>query len=246
MRRKWSFSLLAAGMMVVVAVHGRAVSATPPFYILALNWQPAFCEMNAGKPECRSQTKLSFDAGNFVLHGLWPQSQRLRYCNVPDKLRQASAEGRWRELPALPLSVETAAELDRVMPGRRSFLDRHEFVKHGTCHAVPDAEIYFRDSLRLLRSINASPVRELMNDSIGNWVSARQIRDSFDRAFGPGAGDRVRVVCRHDGGRRLISEITIGLRGDIPGGERLEDMLQAAPSVRPGCPGGVVDAVGLQ
>jgi len=77
-------------------------------------------------------------------------------------------------------------------------------------------------------------------------VSVAEIRARFDQAFGPGAGERVRVACRDDGGRRLIAELTIGLRGYISSGIPVADLIRASSPTDPGCPGGVVDAVGLQ
>lgn len=239
-------TLFFGAMLVLAARTAGAAPVVDRLYVLALNWQPAFCESNARKPECRTQHERRFDAGNFSLHGLWPQPSRYQYCNVTDALRAASENGRWRDIPAPALSASTAAELDMAMPGRQSFLDRHQWVKHGTCYAVARPEIYFRDSLRLLRAVNASPLRDLMNSRIGQWLGASEIRAQFDDAFGVGAGERVRVSCREDGGRRLINEITFGLRGDISGGEALPDLLRAAPRVRGGCQGGFVDGVGLQ
>ena len=51
-------------------------------YLLALSWQPSFCETKPSKPECESQTPQRFDATNLVLHGLWPQPRANVYCNV--------------------------------------------------------------------------------------------------------------------------------------------------------------------
>ena len=81
---------------------------------------------------------------------------------------------------------------------------------------------------------------------IGQQVTAADIRAAFDQGFGPGTGDRVRVTCKDDGKRRLIAEITLGLKGDVPGGQGLADLMAAAPATDPGCPGGYVDLVGPQ
>lgn len=215
-------------------------------YVLALSWQPAFCETNMRKPECRWQTGSGPDANTFSLHGLWPQPSTRAYCNVDGAARQASVSGRWKDIPEPELSLSTRAGLEAVMPGARSQLDRHEWLKHGTCYAAPDAETYFRDSVRLVNAINASPVSNLMMKKIGRSVSTEEIRAAFDAGFGPGAGERVRVSCKDDGNRRLIAEITVGLRGDIPAGTPVGDLIMASPPTDPGCPGGVVDPVGPQ
>ncbi len=217
-----------------------------PSYVLAISWQPAFCEGNSRKRECRSQSGSRFDATHFTLHGLWPQPGTNIYCGVSAEERRAATEGRWGDLPRLPLTLATARALEEAMPGSQSFLDRYEWVKHGTCHAAQDPEAYYRDSLRLLAAINRSPVRDVMARNIGREVTASDIRAGFDQAFGPGAGERVRLACRDDGRRRLIAEITIGLRGDLSGGSPVSELILASSPTDPGCPSGIVDPVGLQ
>lgn len=215
-------------------------------YVLAISWQPAFCEGNSRKRECRSQSGSRFDATHFALHGLWPQPGTNIYCGVSAEERRAATDGRWEDLPRLPLTLATERALAEAMPGSQSFLDRYEWVKHGTCHAAQDAEAYYRDSLRLLEAVNGSGVRDLLAQNIGREVTAADIRAGFDQAFGPGAGERVRIACRDDGRRRLIAEITVGLRGDVSGGAPLSELILASSPTDPGCPSGIVDPVGLQ
>lgn len=217
-----------------------------PAYVLAISWQPAFCEGSSRKRECRSQTGARFDATHFTLHGLWPQPGTNIYCGVSEAERQAATDGRWGDLPRLALPLETQRALDEAMPGRQSFLDRYEWVKHGTCYPAREAAAYYRDSLWLLAAINASPVRDLLASNIGREVTASEIRAQFDKAFGPGAGERVRVACRDDGRRRLIAELTIGFRGDLSGGTPVADLILASGPTDMGCPAGTVDPVGLQ
>lgn len=211
--------------------------------IVAMNWQPAFCE-TSGSPECTSQTANRFDASNFALHGLWPQPRGREFCGVSSRLREAD-EGDWTALPAPELSAATKRALDEAMPGTRSGLDRHEWLRHGTCYGT-DAEEYFQDSLEVLKAVNASDVRRLFADRVGRNVTRDEVRAAFDRSFGAGAGDRVRLTCRRDGGRELVSEITLGLSGDIRPDADLSPLILAAPEARGGCSGGLVDAVGRQ
>ena len=235
------------GTIELADVPGKAQPArSGPSYVLAISWQPAFCEGNARKRECRSQTGSRFDATHFTLHGLWPQPGTNIYCGVSEAERRAATEGRWRDLPRLPLSLATERQLSEVMPGGQSYLDRYEWVKHGTCHPARDPETYYRDSLRLMAAINESPVRDLFAASIGRELTVSEIRARFDEAFGPGAGERVRLACRDDGRRRLIAELTIGLRGDVSGETAVSDLILASPPTDEGCPGGIVDPVGLQ
>ena len=216
-------------------------------FVLAASWQPGFCETRPSKPECVSQNGDRFDADHFALHGLWPQPRSNVYCNVSAELRRKDKDRRWAELPALQLSAETRETLDKVMPGSQSFLHRHEWIKHGTCYQGAPAEEYFADSLLLMADLNASAVRTLFAQNIGSEVTNAQIRAAFDTAFGAGAGDRIRVACKRDGARQIITEITIGLSGEIAPGASFADLIRAAPaSGNTGCPRGIVDPVGLQ
>ena len=154
--------------------------------------------------------------------------------------------GYWSSLPEPAISAATRAKLDVAMPGTRSHLHRHEWIKHGTCYPEPDANEYFADALLLLDAINDSPVRKLIASHEGGQVATSDIRTAFDRAFGQGAGLRVRVACVDDGSRRLISEITIGIVGTIDPGANVGALILGSGPTDAGCPGGIVDAVGLQ
>ncbi|KQT50929.1 hypothetical protein ASG43_06685 [Aureimonas sp. Leaf454] len=212
--------------------------------IVAMNWQPAFCEIS-NRAECRSQTSERFDASHFALHGLWPQPRGREFCGVSSALRSADENGDWLDLPAPVVSPTTRRDLERAMPGTRSGLDRHEWLRHGTCYGT-DAEEYFRDSLWVLDAVNASGVRTLFTTSVGRTLTRDAVRAAFDRSFGAGTGERVRLTCRRDGDRTLISEITLGLSGDIRVGADLAALIRAAPEARGGCSEGIVDAVGRQ
>jgi ribonuclease T2 len=212
------------------------------FFILAVSWQPAFCESASGKPECRSQSRDRFDASHFTLHGLWPEDQ---YCGVSARDEATDRDGRWSALPAPDLSSALRRDLETAMPGTLSQLDRHEWIKHGTCFPG-DAEAYFAASLALLDQLNASPVRELFAGNIGKRLTQRQIRAAFDKGFGPGTGDSVRIACDDDGNRTLVTELTLGLWGTIDTAPVLATLLEAANPTRGGCEAGIVDPVGLQ
>ena len=131
------------------------------------------------------------------------------------------------------------------MPGTQSGLDRHEGFKHGTCYSKV-AETYYRDSLALLNRINASAVRNLFAKNIGKRIESTQIRAAFDEAFGRGTGGKVRIACKRDGDRLLITELTIGLHGVVGTHPNIGKLTRLARSTKIGCPGGIVDPVGLQ
>ncbi len=242
---------------VICGVHTAGGAATPParaapppgprestVNVLALSWQPAFCETRPGAAECRGRRGPAEALG---LHGLWPEPEDRVYCGVPDDLVAVDAASRWDDLPTVPLASDNRARLARVMPGTASLLDRHEWLKHGTCFFDPaGADGYFADAVRLAEAVNGSAVGDYLERNAGQTVRTADLRAQFDAAFGRGAGARVEVSCVRDGGRTLIDELTLGLEGTIGPGASLGDLMRAAAPVRPGCPGGLIDPAGLQ
>jgi ribonuclease T2 len=225
---------------------GSESSGERPAVILSLSWEPVFCEGHADKPECASQSLEQFAATHFTLHGLWPQPRRRGYCNVSQVLTDTDKKGDWYALPEVELGADTRARLVIAMPGTQSFLDRHEWIRHGTCFDQGDAETYFREALSLLDEVNRSAVQALFAANIGQEITAGAVRGAFDVAFGAGAGDRVRLSCKRDGSRRLITEITIGLVARPGASNMLADLVKASTATDPGCPGGTIDPVGFQ
>jgi ribonuclease T2 len=213
----------------------------PGAFILALSWQPAFCEVNRRKDECRDQTPERADASRFSLHGLWPQPRENSYCGVDARTRRLDREGDWKALPNLDLKPATRERLTALMPGVRSGLHNHEWVTHGTCYGT-DPDTYFRHSLDLTEQVNASQVRALFQGRRGRHVSATEVRAAFDADFGRGTGDRVRLVC--DEG--MVSEIRLSLKGTIGDASRLGPLMQAGPSLSNRCLGGRVDEAGFE
>ena len=217
--------------------------------LLALSWQPAFCERNPSRPECRALNAGDLpEAGRRLsIHGLWPQPNGTFFCGVPTMLVRLDTDRNWRALPAPEVDAETRAALDAAMPGAQSLLDRHEWIKHGTCYfAEGGADEYFDDTLLLTDAINDSAVGDFLADRVGEQIETSDLRAAFDTAFGPGAGERVQVKCRGQDGRVLIREITISLRGQIDPATPVADIITAAPTQSPGCPRGVLDEPGLE
>ncbi|MEE9314009.1 MAG: ribonuclease [Rhizobiaceae bacterium] len=213
--------------------------------VLAISWQAGFCETRPRLRECKSQKSWRYDVTHFSLHGLWPQPRRNAYCGVSESEINKDKKRRWKRLEGLSISSQLKQDLIRIMPGTRSYLHRHEWVKHGTCYSK-SAETYFADSLILMDAINGSKVQRLFADNIGRRLSNNEIRKAFDDAFGQGVGDRVRVACKRDGNRTIITEITLGIKGTVTADVDIGKLALASPTTNAGCPAGIVDAVGLQ
>ncbi len=209
-------------------------------YLLALSWQPAFCQSHQSKAECQSQTGERYDATHLTLHGLWPQPKNNTYCNIPNSQKKLDQRSAWSQLPSLRLSDDLMSELIEIMPGVSSHLQRHEWTKHGSCYSETPDE-YFKESMKLALDINNSSVRDLFANNIGERVTSRDIKSRFDSIFGQGAGNKVMVKCSGN----MISELWINLKGDIEEGSNIGELLANAPDASVSCQGGVIDAVGF-
>jgi len=230
----------------LVPADGSGAPTQGPAYVLAVSWQPAFCEVKPEKTECATQSADRFDATHFTLHGLWPQPRNNDYCHVSPDLVAADKNSEWEKLPALNLDAATRKSLDEVMPGTMSNLERHEWIKHGTCFHGESANAYFSRAITIMAQLNASKARELFASHIGSKITSTAIKDAFDATFGDGAGDRVRVACKRRGSRNLIVELTIGLVGEIGDDPSLAELIAASEPTDPGCPRGIVAPVGPQ
>ena len=219
--------------------------ARPARVLLALSWQPAFCERQAAKPECRSQTAGRFDADHLSLHGLWPQPQGLEYCQVDPRTRALDRRGNWINLPAPDLREDTLRQLRQAMPGAASGLERHEWLRHGSCFGA-DADPYFRTALALLEQVNRSPLRDTLARHVGGPVAVSELKAAFEQGFGPGAGGALSVRCQKDGGRTLITELRLSLRQPLNPSTPLREALDTSSGERDTCQTGLVDGVGEQ
>ncbi|MDO8359790.1 MAG: ribonuclease [Devosia sp.] len=209
-----------------------AESTRPAFYVLAVTWLPAFCELKPRVPECRGTS-----TPRFALHGLWPGGE---YCGIDGATLATDQLDHWNDLPAVRMTDATWAALRAAMPGTKSRLERHEWVVHGSCSgASPDA--YFSAAAALLGELDRSPVHDLFVANAGRQLTRAEVAAAFDSAFGKDAGRRVRLSCEDDGGsRQIIDELTIALYGDPFGGDTLAELLAAAHPRSGGCATGSI------
>ncbi|MGB5633292.1 MAG: hypothetical protein WBM86_11025 [Waterburya sp.] len=217
--------------------------------LLAISWQPAFCETHQNKTECETQTTERFDASNFTLHGLWPQPRGNDYCNVSSDIKALDKNKKWSEMPPISLSDELFQELKQKMPGVASDLHLHEWYKHGTCYSETPEE-YYRESLTLLDQVNNSEVRELFASNLGMIVTSDEILTEFDQAFGNDAGNKVAISCATDNqptNRRMIGELKLNLKGDIDSDTTMTELFEQGKTVksRNVCSAGEIDPAGF-
>jgi len=180
-------------------------------YLLALSWQPGFCLTHGSKKECKSGNSRSYSASHLSLHGLWPQPRDNAYCGVSETVRSIDRRGRWDLLKPLTLSETTKKELSKAMPGFASLLQRHEWIKHGTCYSKT-AEEYYVDSVHLTKQVNLTSLDELITSKKGKKITLSEIQKNVAASLGKQAASRVALRC---GRRNQITELWIGLRGDV-------------------------------
>jgi ribonuclease T2 len=208
-----------------------------PEYLLALTWQPSFCETHSRKKECYTQTTNRYDATHWSLHGLWPQPRNNAYCGVSYMDKGIDRNKKWHMLAPVKLSQKTAIELAFVMPAVASNLQRHEWIKHGTCYGS-DAEDYYSDAISLTNQVNKSIVGKLFNRGVGKRVSLKQVRQHFDKAFGKGAGSKVDMRCDNKG---RVSELWINLKGEVHDDTKIASLLKNSIRAGSKCQIGLID-----
>ena len=216
-----------------------ACDEAPPIthYVLALSWQPAFCELNVRRPECRALDPGDFAATHLTIHGLWPNDRPNggpSHCGVDEDTKALDEPKSWCQLPEPEMSGMTRAHLAQTMPGVLSCLDRHEWIKHGTCAGI-GAERYFGETLRLAAAVQATAFAQVISANVGREMTPEQLVKAFEASFGAGSSAALTLVCSDRG---LLSEIRIALRasaleGDLDRGDLY--LNGQAPESR--CPG---------
>ena len=235
---------ISCGTLIGTSPPPNPPNSINPINVLAISWQPAFCETHTDKDECKTQTTTRFDASNFTLHGLWPEPV---YCNVDQDIKDLDKSDTWLQMPPITLSDALFTELEEKMPGVQSGLHLHEWYKHGTCYSETPEE-YYRESLALLDQVNNSTVRELFESNIGDILSSDEILDEFNIAFGNNAGRKVGISCERDDrptDRRMILELKLNFRGDIEDNTTVSALFKEGRTRNRGCSSGEIDPAGL-
>jgi len=242
-RRRCCAAILAAFALA-------ACDDSPSFdhYVLALSWQPAFCESHPDKPECRELDAADFAAYHLAVHGLWPNNgpgEGPTYCGVDAAIQALDQPKSWCEMPQPKVSDKTRAALAPAMPGARSCLDRHEWVKHGTCSGL-DADSYFAATLRLAHAVQATRLGAVIAANVGRYVTPQQLFNAFEATFGAGASQALTLVCTRGGGLDYLSEVRIALKPDaLEGTLERDDLYLSGGRPSGSCPDTIrIDSVG--
>lgn len=166
-------------------------------FVLAVSWQPAFCETHRTKPECDVSDASAYQASNFTLHGLWPNKEECGidygYCG---EFRHSDIG--FCDYPQLELNPWVRRSVDLVMPSAAagSCLQRHEWYKHGSCQTMWTKEQYFAISAQLTMAFNGSGMGAYMAANLGKEVSREEFYNEIDSIFGEGARERIELICK--------------------------------------------------
>jgi len=170
-------------------------------YVLALSWQPAFCETSSGrtKPECQIDDTNSYQANNFTLHGLWPNKKECgtKYGFCGDISRKP---GDFCDYPQLQLFTDVRKNLEEVMPSAAagSCLQRHEWFKHGTCQTNLTIDEYFDVAISMTRQFNSSGIGYFISRSIGKTVTESEFIERVNCALGADTHKSIELKCKGD------------------------------------------------
>lgn len=193
-------------------------------YVFAVSWQAAFCASHQQKPECASAKPTSWAAGNFTLHGLWPNKTscgtNYGFCSSQPQQKNFCA------YPEPKLSADTFKQLGQVMPSAAagSCLQRHEWYKHGTCQSTWDADAYFQTAITLTQQFNASGPAAFMRANLGKQVRASDFYAAIDQGLGNNAHQRMKFTCTNG----QLVDIYINLPAAIPSQPDLRQLIGAA------------------
>jgi ribonuclease T2 len=211
-------------------------------YVLALSWQPGFCASDAGAD--RAECAGGGDA-TLTLHGLWPNADRNGdgrldaeddYCLEAARARLMALDRRdWTQLPPVSLSADLRQRLGDVMPGIVSQLERHQWVKHGSCSGL-GAERYFAAAVTLSEDVRNSQFAKTIEAQAGQDASRRDLLQAFAAEFGKGTERALQLLCRKDAGAATLTEIRLRLTATAIEEPLSRDSFDMARVAKGSCP----------
>ncbi|WP_318437042.1 ribonuclease T2 [Photobacterium leiognathi] len=192
-------------------------------YVLALTWQPGFCEhfsYKGTKPECNAINDGKLKITNLTLHGLWP-----------NKASCGTSYGYCDRYARLDLSRSTIKEIAPWMPNfyYQTKFGEYEWKKHGTCQ-TRNADDYFLTATKLVEKVDASPIGQFIKDNIGRNVSVSSFKKQLTSKFGSDAVDRISLACTQG---KYLNEVRLNLGKNIDLSKPIVDLLKAGPKGRP-------------
>lgn len=184
-------------------------------YVLAVTWQPGFCEHNkAGpnKPECKAMESGKLMVTNFTLHGLWPNKEEcgIDYgkCNGAD----------------MDLSASTVDYLKPWMPNfyYGTQFGSYEWNKHGVCQTAMTDDEYFIFAADLVKSFNDSEAGEYIRNNAGGEVSRKEFYGKLTNEYGiKTVENNFILTCSGE----FLEEVRVALPRDFKGARTIKDVI---------------------
>lgn len=190
-------------------------------YVLALTWQPGFCEhvnYKGNKPECSALNDGKLKITNLTLHGLWP-----------NKASCGTTYGYCDRNAKLDLSSATIKKIAPWMPNfyYQETFGRYEWKKHGTCQPL-NANDYFLTATDLVKKVDDSAIGEFIKANIGRNVSVSHFKKTLIASFGEKAVDRISLSCSQG---RYLNEIRLNM-GKSLNLNNIQSLLESGPKGR--------------
>ena len=178
--------------LVVLAPRGIAGDRSGDFdyYLLALSWVPAWCEVTGdarADPSCARGA-----AQGFTVHGLWPQHRR----GWPEYCRTTERDPSRRETAAMAGLMASAG------------LAWHQWRKHGRCTGL-SAQAYFEATREAAGRVRLPPVFDLISRDMRLTQSV--VAEAFREANPAISPDGLVVSCQ-DG---VIREVRICMTREL-------------------------------
>lgn len=191
-------------------------------YVLAITWQPGFCEhvnYKGDKPECTAMNKGALPAKTLSLHGLWPNKKE---CGT----QYGSCSGQ-----TFALSKATIDQIAPWMPNffyERTF-GAYEWNKHGKCQSLAPDD-YFIKAVSAVKVVNDSEVGKIV---LGNVGKSFRVGDFFARvkaSYGDKVANSITLVCAQ---HKYLQEIRVALPLEFATDRDLPNMVGASAVPQP-------------
>ncbi|MBF9002554.1 ribonuclease T2 family protein [Vibrio nitrifigilis] len=189
-------------------------------YVLAMSWQPGFCEhvsYQGVKQECDHLNQGDITINHLTIHGLWPNKQAcgIHYGNCSDS--------------PLNLKTDTVKAIAPWMPNfyYSTSFGTHEWNKHGSCQSLDDDD-YFLLAKQLVEKFDASHLGDYLRTHLGQNVQTKQMRTELDATLGRRVVSRMRLSCSKQGAQRYLTEIRVQLPKVLNTRGSLDDLVQGA------------------
>ncbi|MFZ6770220.1 ribonuclease T2 family protein [Undibacterium sp. Di26W] len=186
-------------------------------YVLAITWQPGFCEhfpYKGKKPECDAIHNGELVVSNLTLHGLWPNKKEcgINYGNCPSS--------------PLRLSKDSVSRISPWMPNfmYETKFGEYEWQKHGACQAR-DADTYFRTAVAAVEEVNNSMVGKFILSRVGKSFAAADFFADVKKNYGDNVAKSIMLSCA---GGKYLQEIRFHLPLNFETGKGLEKLIGQA------------------